>query len=95
MGTVEVGERFSINTKVVSFVPGSHTRANIAESVDTSLELLKILTANIEYLHVLDRTTPFEETVKAMNDAHKAGKFKYSGLSNFTAKEVEENMKIC
>lgn len=95
LGTIEAGKRFAIDTKVVSFLPGSHTKDKIAKSVDTSLELLKIPTINIEYLHVPDRTTPFEETVEAMNEAYKAGKFKQFGLSNFTAEEVEKVLSIC
>ena len=95
LGTIQVGNRFSVDTKVVSFTPGSHTRAKILESVDTSLNLLKMSTVNVEYLHVPDRTTPFEETVKAMDEAYKAGKFQHFGLSNFTAEEVEKVLKIC
>jgi hypothetical protein len=35
-----------------------------------------------------DRTTPFEETLQAIDDAYKAGKFKTFAISNFTAAEV-------
>lgn len=35
-----------------------------------------------------DRTTPFEETLEAINDAYKDGKFKTFAISNFTASEV-------
>ena len=95
LGTVEAGKRFAVDTKVVSFSPGSHARDKILESVDSSLESLKVPAVNIEYLHVPDRTTPFEETVKALNDAYEAGKFKRFGLSNYTADEVERIVEIC
>lgn len=39
----------------------------------------------IYYLHGPDRTTPYEETLKGVNDLYKEGKFKVFGLSNFMA----------
>lgn len=35
------------------------------------------------YLHAPDRTTPFEVTLKAVDDLYKEGKFKRFGLSNY------------
>ena len=89
------GERFKIDTKVVSFTPGSHTNARIHGSINTSLKLLKTSAVNVEYLHVPDRDTPFAETLEAMDQAHQSGKFEAFGLSNYTAAEVEEIVKIC
>lgn len=43
---------------------------------------------DIYYLHAADRSTPFKETLKAMDDLYKEGKFKTFALSNFTAAEV-------
>ena len=37
------------------------------------------------YLHAPDHTTPFEETLKAVDELHKEGKFKRFGVSNFTS----------
>lgn len=37
-----------------------------------------------------DRATPFQETLKAVDELHKAGKFKTFAISNFTAAEVAE-----
>ena len=37
------------------------------------------------YLHGPDRTTPYEVTMKAVNDLYKEGKFKRFGISNFMA----------
>ncbi|OAL40571.1 hypothetical protein AYO20_00307 [Fonsecaea nubica] len=95
LGTVEAGERFLIDTKVVSFMPGSHARHKILESIDSSIEALKQPKVNVEYLHVPDRATPFEETAEALNEAYEAGKFQHLGLSNFTADEVERFVNIC
>lgn len=37
------------------------------------------------YLHAPDRTTPFEDTMRTVNELHKEGKFKRFGISNYTA----------
>ncbi len=37
------------------------------------------------YLHGPDRTTPFEVTLKGVNDLYKEGKFKRFGISNYMA----------
>ncbi len=42
-----------------------------------------------------DRATPFAETLSAINDLHKAGKFVRFGISNFTAFEVAEIVMTC
>jgi aflatoxin B1 aldehyde reductase len=35
-----------------------------------------------------DRGTPFQETLKAIDEMHKQGKFKTFAISNFTSAEV-------
>lgn len=40
------------------------------------------------WLQAADRGTPFQETLKAIDDMHKAGKFKTFAISNFTSAEV-------
>ena len=35
------------------------------------------------YLHGPDRKTPYEETLRAVNELYKEGKFKRFGISNF------------
>jgi aflatoxin B1 aldehyde reductase len=37
------------------------------------------------YLHGPDRKTPYEVTLKAVNDLYKEGKFKRFGISNYHA----------
>lgn len=46
------------------------------------------------YLHVVEQQTPFEETARAIDAAHKAGKFKRFGLSNYRPDEVEAFLQI-
>lgn len=49
----------------------------------------------ILYLHCPDRGTPFAETLEAVNELHKAGKFVQLGISNFAAHEVAEVVMMC
>jgi aflatoxin B1 aldehyde reductase len=46
-------------------------------------------------LHASDRRVPFTETLEAVNELHKKGKFVELGLSNFTAYEVAEVVMTC
>jgi aflatoxin B1 aldehyde reductase len=94
LGAVAAGKRFIIDTKVKSGQPGDHSREKIENEINTSLAALKVPQINIEYLHVPDRTTPFEETVEAIDKAYREGKFKHFGLSNFTAAEVGQIVEI-
>jgi len=95
LGAVEAGKRFSIDTKVFSRIPGSHSAKSIKQSISDSLAALKVTQVDIEYLHQPDRATPFEETCEVMNQAYREGKFKRFGLSNYTAEEVERICAIC
>lgn len=94
LGAANVGDKFIISTKVVSRPDGAHTRDKIAQSIDDSLEALKVSQVDIMYLHQPNRTVPFEETAEAMDKAYREGKFKRFGLSNYTAAEVEQFLKI-
>jgi aflatoxin B1 aldehyde reductase len=55
-----------------------------------SLGELQSDTVDIFYLHAADRSVPFKETLEAVNELHKEGKFVNLGLSNFTSFEVAE-----
>ncbi|KAJ0166852.1 Aflatoxin B1 aldehyde reductase member 3 [Colletotrichum tanaceti] len=95
LGAVAAGARSTIDTKVSSREPGSHTKAKILEEIDKSLEALKIKQINIMYLHMPDRATPFEEACEAMDQAHREGKIKKWGISNYRADEVQSFLDIC
>jgi aflatoxin B1 aldehyde reductase len=95
LGTLGVGEWATVDTKVVSWKPGTHSAEGIANSIPASLEALKMPKVNVMYLHAPDRSTPFEITLRAMDKAYKEGKFERFGVSNYTAEEVEEMVHIC
>eukprot|EP01113_Clastostelium_recurvatum_P012328 TRINITY_DN16399_c0_g1_i1.p1 TRINITY_DN16399_c0_g1~~TRINITY_DN16399_c0_g1_i1.p1 ORF type:complete len:339 (+),score=57.05 TRINITY_DN16399_c0_g1_i1:149-1165(+) len=73
----------------------SHSAHNVEESLKESLSKLKTKKVHTLYLHVPDRSTPFEVTLRVLNEAHKEGKFVRLGLSNYKCEEVEEILAIC
>jgi len=95
LGKTDVAKWATVDTKVVSFSPGSHSASNVEESLETSASLLGPAKVNVMYLHAPDRETPFAETLAAMDKGHKAGKFEKFGLSNFRPDEVEEIVGLC
>ncbi|KAK4200932.1 putative aflatoxin B1 aldehyde reductase member [Triangularia verruculosa] len=74
---------------------GENTKEKVLESVGISLKELKAETVDILYLHAADRSTPLAETLEAINELHKAGKFVTFGISNFTSFEVAEIVLTC
>lgn len=53
-----------------------------------SLKALKTDKLDMWYLHGPDRTTPYEVTLKAVNDLYKEGYFTRFATSNYMAWEV-------
>lgn len=95
LGQAGAASRFTIHTKVLDGTPGSHESAKIEASIKQSLADLRTPSIESMFLHVPDRQTPFEDAAAAMNKAFHEGKFKKFGLSNYTAKEVQQFVDIC
>ncbi|KZF19622.1 Aldo/keto reductase, partial [Xylona heveae TC161] len=81
---------FALATKWYPKEPGQHKPDVLKKAFNTSLKELQTDQVDIFYLHAPDRSVPFAETLKAVDDLHKEGKFIQFGLSNFTAFEVAE-----
>jgi aflatoxin B1 aldehyde reductase len=60
-----------------------------------SLKALNTKKVDIWYLHGPDRTTPYEETMRGVNDLYKEGLFDRFALSNYMAWEVAQICEIC
>ncbi|TGZ76776.1 putative aflatoxin B1-aldehyde reductase [Ascodesmis nigricans] len=86
---------FKIATKHYPAVPLNHTPGSLRETLEKSLEQLRTESVDIFYLHAPDRNTPFEVTLKAVDELHREGKFKQLGLSNYSALEVAEIAVLC
>ena len=85
----------ALATKLYPSKPGVHRAEFLKAEVEDSLRNLKTDQVDIIYLHAADRSVPFAETLEALNDLHKQGKFIQLGLSNFTAFEVAEIVITC
>jgi aflatoxin B1 aldehyde reductase len=85
----------TLATKVYPYEAGVHKPDKLKEHFNTSLKELDTKTVDIFYLHAPDHSVPFEETLGAVNELHKEGKFVELGLSNFAAWEVAEVWNIC
>ncbi|PWN45681.1 Aldo/keto reductase [Ceraceosorus guamensis] len=72
-----------------------HTAPEVHRCLADSLKALQTDCVDLYYLHSPDRDVPFAETLGALNEEYKAGKFKRLGISNYTAQEVEEIIAIC
>ncbi|KZV91065.1 Aldo/keto reductase [Exidia glandulosa HHB12029] len=90
----------AVDTKVFpSLAPGhGHAPDLVRSAVDTSIKLLQpVLSGKLRvlYLHLPDRKVPFVDTLRAIDELYKEGKFEQFGLSNYPAYEVAEILGIC
>jgi aryl-alcohol dehydrogenase-like predicted oxidoreductase len=63
---------------------GNH-RKNLVLSLEQSLRRLRTDYIDIYWVHIWDRHTPVEETMRALDDAVRAGKVLYVGISDAPA----------
>ncbi|KAK5133624.1 hypothetical protein LTR08_007572 [Meristemomyces frigidus] len=87
----QVGPWAHISTKILP----PFDRENVAISIEGSVERLGGKEIDILYLHLPDRSTPMEETLEAVDAAHRAGKFKRFGVSNYSPQEVQKLVEVC
>jgi len=73
----------------------SHSAEDVRKHLEESLKALQVDCLEMFYLHGPDRTTPYEVTMKAVNDLYKEGKFKRFGISNYYSWEVAEIVTLC
>jgi aflatoxin B1 aldehyde reductase len=74
---------------------GDHNPDILEGKLHDSLRELGTDCIDIFYLHAPDRSIPFTEPLRRLNELHKQGKFVRLGLSNFTAFEVTEIVMHC
>jgi len=70
------------------------SRKHIMESANASLKRLKQDYVDILYCHRYDTETPVEETLRAFDDLIRQGKILYAGISEWSAVQIEEAMRI-
>lgn len=70
------------------------SRKHIMESVDASLERLDTDYIDLYQIHGVDKTTPVEETLSALNDLVRQGKVHYIGCSNLTVRQLAKSLEL-
>lgn len=66
------------------------SRRHLRRALDASLARLGVDHVDLYQLHAWDPVTPLEETWRFLDDAVRAGKISYPGLSNFTGWQVQK-----
>lgn len=70
------------------------SRKHIMEQAHASLKRLKQDYVDIYYCHRYDPETPLEETLRAMDDLVRQGKVNYIGVSEWTAEQITEAVRL-
>ncbi|KPH98247.1 Aryl-alcohol dehydrogenase (NADP(+)) [Actinobacteria bacterium OK006] len=84
-------DRFVLSTKYTVSRDGTdpnaagNHRKNLALSLETSLRRLDTDYIDVYWVHIWDRNTPVEETMRALDDAVRSGKVLYVGISDAPA----------
>ncbi|KAI0640999.1 Aldo/keto reductase [Trametes meyenii] len=73
----------------------THSPEHLRKFIDIQLKALNTDSVDMWYLHGPDRTTPYEDTLRTVNELYKEGKFKRFGISNYMSWEVAEIIGIC
>ena len=69
------------------------SRANILREIDASLKRLRTDWVDVLLVHWPDAGTPFEETMRALDDVVVSGRARFVGVSNFTEGMMAECMR--
>lgn len=70
------------------------SRRHLSQALDASLRRLGVDAIDLYQVHAWDPLTPLEETLRFIDDAVRAGKIRYFGLSNFTAWQLQKAVDI-
>jgi aryl-alcohol dehydrogenase-like predicted oxidoreductase len=71
------------------------SRAHILREIDRSLARLGTDHVDLYYMHKPDPSTPLVESVQAFNELIEAGKVRYWAISNFSAEQIADLLKVC
>ena len=70
------------------------SRRHLTRALDASLTRLRVDSVDLYQVHAWDPLTPVEETLGFFDDAVRAGKVRYAGLSNFTGWQVQKTVDV-
>jgi aryl-alcohol dehydrogenase-like predicted oxidoreductase len=66
------------------------TRTNLSRALDASRRRLQVDAIDLYQAHAWDPLTPLEETLGFFDDAVRAGKIRYAGVSNFVGWQLQK-----
>ncbi|MFJ9844391.1 aldo/keto reductase [Kitasatospora sp. NPDC101155] len=70
------------------------SRARLIRSVDDALRRLRTDYLDLFQLHAYDAGTPIEEVLAALEDLVRAGKIRYTGVSNFSGWQLMKSLAL-
>jgi aryl-alcohol dehydrogenase-like predicted oxidoreductase len=70
------------------------SRRHLSDALDGSLRRLGVDDIDLYQVHAYDPHTPLDETLRFLDDAVRAGKVHYIGLSNFTGWQLQKAIDI-
>ncbi len=70
------------------------SRRHLSRAIEASLRRLGVECLDLYQVHGYDPLTPIEETLRALDDAVRAGKVNYVGLSNFAGWQVQKAVDV-
>ncbi|KAH7308589.1 NADP-dependent oxidoreductase domain-containing protein [Stachybotrys elegans] len=89
-------KHLQITSKVPGgYLPGGSTPEAVSKFLDGTLKSLGVEKIPIYLIHAPDDSVPVSETLDALQEHYKQGKFEELGLSNFTAEQTREAYEYC
>lgn len=70
------------------------TRTHLSRALDASLSRLGVESVDLYQAHAWDPLTPIEETLGFFDDAVRAGKIRYAGVSNFLGWQLQKSASL-
>jgi aryl-alcohol dehydrogenase-like predicted oxidoreductase len=71
------------------------SRGHILREIDRSLARLGTGYVDLYYMHKPDPSTPLAESVQAFNELIESGKVRHWAISNFSAEQIADLLKVC
>jgi aryl-alcohol dehydrogenase-like predicted oxidoreductase len=66
------------------------SRVGLTRALEASLRRLQVGSVDLYQVHAWDALTPLEETLRFLDDAVRAGKIRYAGVSNFLGWQLQK-----
>jgi aryl-alcohol dehydrogenase-like predicted oxidoreductase len=80
-----IATKYSFNARPGDPNAGGNHRKNLTQALEGSLKRLSLDYIDLYWVHAWDQLTPIEEVMRALDDAVRAGKILYAGVSDMPA----------